>query len=284
MKPVEDKNSLEFWMFSLDDPELYHFYSAQANNTSIYYAICIDECLQEYSYERKTVMHLRDKCILLVDNYLIPVFCRHALKGYLIALTESFCGMEMYKAILKLVFFHNTPEGVMDLGSINAVQDKCIRLLYEEYHNAPDEFHIPIIRDLMMNLFLLSSETNYNHPLKTGHLLTHALQFMDLVNTYAFEEKKKAFYAEKIGITEKTLDQALQVVYNKTFREILIYKTLIEAMKTLVFTDKSVTQIAHEFNYDASGFNKLFLKWKGMHPKDLRINYRKLVDYVENNY
>jgi len=281
---LDEKNSVDFWIFSLDDPELYHFYTAQAKNTSLYYTLYIEECLKDFSPEKRKVMHLQNKCILLIDYYLVPLYCQIPLKGYLIALTEASCELDVHKALLKLLFFHHTPEGMRDLGSVNEAQEKCIDLIYEEYHKAPDDLQMPIIRSLMVNLYLLSSAINYEKPMKAGHLLNYALQFMDLMNEYAFREKKKSFYAEKIGITESALTQALQVIFNRTFRELLIYKTLVEAMKKLVFYNKSVTQIAHELNYDASGFNKLFLKWKGMSPKDLRINYRELAEYVEYNY
>jgi len=275
---------MEFWIFALNNPEICHFYAAQADNTSLYYVLCIEECLEDFTFEKRKVMHLRDKCLLLIDHYLVPIFCQLPLKGYLIALTEAFCESDIHKALLKLVFFYNAPEGIRDLGALNEAQEKCLNNIYKEYHSTGDDLQIPIIRSLLVNLFLLSTETNYNAPLKAGHLLTHALQFTDLVNECAFQERKKSFYAHKIGVTETTLIKALQVIFNRTFKEILIYKTLIEAMKMLVFTDKSITQIAHELNYDTSNFNKLVLKWKGMSPKDLRVNYRKLAEHVEYNY
>jgi|GEM_PF-1654130 len=281
---IDDKNSLEFWIFSLGDPEIRHFYTARANDTSFYYILYIEECLEDFYLEQRKVMHLQNKCLLLIDNYLVPIYSQLPLKGYLIVVTEAACELDVHRALLKLVFFHNTPEGIRNLGAVSEAQEKCLQFIYEEYHKEPDDLQLPIIRSLMVNLFLLSPETNYDKPMKDGHLLDHALQFMDLVNEYAFREKRKSFYAEKINITETALAQALQVIFNRTFREILIYKTLIEAMRMLVFTDKSVNQIAHELYYDSSGFNKLFLKWKGMTPKDLRVNYRKLVEHVEYNY
>jgi AraC-like DNA-binding protein len=274
---------MDFWIFSLDDPELHSFYAANTDNASLYYLLYIEKCLIEFAPDKKKVMHLQDNCILLLDHYLVPVFYHLPLKAYLIVLAETFYKLDITKALLKFVFFHNKPEGIRSLGTTSPAQKKCIDLILEEYHKEHDDYQATVLRSLMVNLLLLSPEVDYFNPLKSGHLINYALQFMDLINIYAFQEKQKSFYAEKIGITEKTLTQALQEVFNKTFREILIYKTLIDAMKILVFTDKSITQIAHELNYDASGFNKLFLKWKGLSPKDLRINYRILADYVENN-
>jgi AraC-like DNA-binding protein len=281
---TEDKNSMKFWIFPLGDPELYYFYMAQAENTSLYYALYIEECMEDFPCKKKEIMHLRHKCILLLDSCLVPIFCRLALKGYLIVLTEAFCEQDEIKALLRLVFFHNNPEGITDLCNITEEQEECMRLIYEEYHRMADDLQIPILRNLTVNLLMLSSSAKLTKPLKAGHLLNHALQFMELVDKYVFVEKQKSFYAKKLGITEKTLTQSLQAIYQKTFREILTYKTLIVAMEMLVFSDKNITQIAHELNYDASGFNKLFLKWKGMYPKDLRVLYRKIADYVESNY
>ena len=281
---VIEKNSPEFWIFSIDDPELRHFYTARANDTSFYYILYIEECLEDFYPEQRKVLHLQNKCLLLIDNYLVPIYSQLPLKGHLIVVTEAICELDIHKALLKLFFFPKTPEGIRNLGAISEAQEACINFIYEEYQKKPDDFQYPIMRNLMISLFVLSPAVNYDKPMKAGHLLNYALQFMDLANEYAFREKKKSFYAEKLSITEKTLSQALQVIFNRTFREILICKTLIEAMRMLVFTDKSVNQIAHELYYDPSGFNKLFLKWKGMYPNDLRVNYRKLVEHVKYNY
>jgi AraC-like DNA-binding protein len=279
---MRNKDNMEFWIFSLDDPDLYKFQASQAKNTSLYSAIYIQKCTWDFSAETKEILHLRNDCILLIDNYLIPIYYHLSLKGFAIILTEAFCEQDEIKVLLKLISLQKSPEGIVDLGAFNEEQKKCIDLIYQEYHGTDDSLRAPILRSLMLNLLLLSSPGNYSVSLKSGHLLNYALQFVDLVDQYAFQEKKKAFYANKIGITEQMLAHALQSIYHKTFREMIIYRILIEAIRLLVFTDKSITQIAHELNYDASDFNKLFLKWKGMHPKDLRISYRKLINYVEN--
>jgi len=274
---------MEFWIFSLDDPNLYRFYNTQADNVSLYYILYIEEANIDLSAEAKEVLHLRNETILLIDRYLLPIYNRMPLKGYLILLTEEFCEMDAIKALLKLVFFHNTPEGITDLGTVTEDQKKCLSLIYEEYNNTADNLRALILKTLTVNL-LLSSTINFSPQLKSGHLLNYALQCMDLVNKHATHERNKSFYVNELGTTEKILTEALQVIFKKTFKELLIYRTVIEALQLLVFTNKSVSQIAHELNYDASGFNKLFLKWKGMAPKNIRTNYRKIIHDIENIY
>jgi AraC-like DNA-binding protein len=278
-----NKNNIGFRFFLLDDPELYRFYSEQMNNNSLYYALYIEKPTREVSSETKEVLHLRENAILLVDSYLIPIFYRLRLEGCAIIILEPFCSLRD-RALLKSSFFHNQPEGIIDMGCVNTYQKKCINVLYTEFYSRYDELQVSVLRNLLVNIALLSPTVDYEGQFKFGHLLNYALQLVDLVDNYAFSEKKKKFYINKIGVTEKTLDKSLQCIYRKTFREILANRIMIEAMKLLVFSDKTITRIAYELGYDVSNFIKFFFQRKGIHPKDLRTNYRRIITEIENGY
>jgi len=271
-------------MYSLDDPKLRQFCAAQAEGSALYHILYIQECLGTFSAEAQKVLHLRNETLLLVDSYMMPLYCRLPLKGYVVILSEDFCETNQTKAMLKVFFFHRSPEAITDMGGCNEEQKACVALMYEEYCAEPDALQPFILRNLARNLPLLASGTNSDSQLLAGHLLNYALQFLDLVDKYALHEKKKSFYTEKIGITEKMLTYVLQTTFQKTFREILTYRILIEAMRQLAFTNKSVTHIAHEMNYDASDFNKLFLKWMGVSPTKMRTSSQEIIHQVENAY
>ncbi|MDR1055718.1 MAG: helix-turn-helix domain-containing protein [Prevotellaceae bacterium] len=277
------KNS--FWLFSLNDPELRQFYAEKVNNNSqLHHAIYIEKCTRDFSTETKEVLHLRENSILLVDTYLISIFYRLSLKGYAIIFSETFFVSYENRAFLKLLFFHNQPEGIIDMGCASRYQKKCIRALCREYYSPYDDLQASALRNLLINLFLLSPTVNYEGQFKSGHFLNYALEFTDLIDNYAFHAKKKSFYTGKINITEKTLDKSLQHIYHKTFKEILVNRIIIESMRLLVFGNESITQIAYELGYDISYFIKLFSRWKGMYPKTLRENYRKILNEIENDY
>lgn len=277
-------NNEGFWLFLLDNQELYRFWSEQMNNNSLYYAFYIEKCTREVSSEAREILHLRENAILVVDACLIPAFYRLRLKGYMFIFSETFFLSYKKMTLSKLLFFHSQPEGIIDMGYVNMQQKKCISELYREYYSPYDKFRTSILRNLLANLFLLSSEVNYEGQLKSGYLLNYALRFIELIDNYAFHEKKKNFYADKIGITTTTLDKSLQYIYHKTFKKIVANKNVIEAMKLLVFSDKSITQIAHELDYDVSNFIKFFSRLKGMHPKTFRESCRKIINEIENGY
>jgi len=281
---MTDKNELGFWMFSLDDPELRQFCTAQAENSALYYIVCIFRCTERYSDKATKELHLQNNMLLLVDSYLMPVYCRLSLKGYVLILTEEFCETDQTKALLKYFFFHNSPEAITDMGGLNSDQRRCVELMYDEYKSPYDDLQPPILRNLARNLPLLSSTTNHIQRLASGHLLNYALHFMNLASQHAINEKRKSFYADKIGITEKMLTNALQTTYGKTFREMLTFRILIEAMRQLVFSKKSITHIAQELNYDASDFNKIFQKWKGTSPKEYRTTAQEVINQIEYAY
>jgi AraC-like DNA-binding protein len=282
---MEDKNSMGFWIFLTDDPEFHRFYAARAGNAPLYCILCIRECSGNSSPEARELFHVRNSAILMLDPwsaYLLPVYQHMRLKGYAIILTEAFCSSDRAKALLQYYFFRNLPDAVTELGAYSDDLKTCIDLMYEEYSNPYDDLQPSMLRNLMVNLMLLSSRKHSTLRIRDGHLLDCALRFMELVNRHGFREKKKSFYAGRLGTTASMLDQALHETYRKTFREILVYRTLTEAMRLLVFGDKSVTQTAQALNCDVSDFNKLFMKWKGMSPYSLRADYREIIQHIEH--
>ncbi|MDR0824456.1 MAG: helix-turn-helix domain-containing protein [Prevotella sp.] len=275
-----NEEDIGFWVFSLKDPRLYQFYTEHARDMSLYYILYVNKYRRDFSPEIKDVLQLQEDSILLIDSYLLPIFCRLYLKGYIVIISEKFCETDRSKALLKFCFSLSQP--ILNMGGITEYQRKCMALLYTEYLSPSDDLQPSMLRNLLANIALLSTEVNYERQFKSGHLLSYALLFVDLLRTHASAKRKKAFYADKMGITEKLLDKSLQVVYNKTFREMLTDRILNEAVRLLVFSDKNITQIAIELNFDVSSFIKLFIKNRGVHPKDLRTNYRILINAIEN--
>jgi AraC-like DNA-binding protein len=274
------KEGMGYWLFRLDDPALYRFYEENAANQSLYYAIVIQGISRKFSDEAIQVLHLYPNTMLLVKSYLIPVYYNCNLQGLCFILSENFANTKRNIAYMKLCYVCNQAEGVIDFKTLNAVQKDCLRLIEMEYAHPYDSGHPMILHNLMVNLLLLSSSFEFDGQLKTGHLLSYAVQFIDLLTIYAGKEKSMTFYADKLNITSRTLTRAIRFIYKKTFREILWNYLVIEAMYLLIFTSKNITQIAHELNFDVSHFIRFFSEKKGMHPKELRERYCKIIEEI----
>lgn len=274
-------DNINFWIFPLDNWDW--FYSEHTDNTtSLYYILYIEKCMQDLSDWARRHLYLKDGSLLFVAPYLIPIYNRLPLIGYVIVIAEAYFTLNEYKALLKLSFSHVKPKGIINLGNLNESRKKCMGLLYMEYCSPNNDMQASMLNNLLVNMVFLSSAVDCEGRLKSGHMLNTTLLFMELINNFAVREKKINFYTARIGITEKMLRESLLFIYHKTFRDILTSRILIETMKLLVFSDKSITQIAHELDYDVSNFIRFFSSRKGIHPKDLRISCRNIINEIEN--
>lgn len=277
---MEDTKGIGFRVFHSGDPELIRFCDTFTDIDSLYCILYIKECATDYSSELKELLHLYNGSILFVDPLLIRIYAHLQMNCRFIIVSEPSLKINQTKIFFKYFAFHKMPKGVLSIGgSFVEEQLKCIELLEEEYNRPCDKFQTIMLKNLTVSLLMLYFP-KYTLHLKSGHLLDYAVQFVDLLKIYGFQEKKKSFYADKIGITEKSLAYMLETVFGKPFREIIIYQILNEATKQLVFDNQNVTQVALALDYDVSGFNKMFTKWRGVRPVDLQRRYHNIINQI----
>jgi AraC-like DNA-binding protein len=269
---MEDKKNAEFGLFSLDDPGYYYSQAICENNNSLYCIVWIQGVEPQPFSEIKEALHIRADSILLIDSYLIPTFFNMNLKGKLIVFSESFCRTKENKNLLKLVFFHSDSEGVIVINPFKDIQRKCLDLMEKEYTLSRDKFYSPIIINLLSNFLLLSTHYTY-YEVVQSRFIDYGVQFTRLVEKCVLKEKKTSFYAEKIGVTEKTLTKSLQLIFERTPKEIIKNRIIFESVRLLLFSDKNLTQIAYEAGFDVSYFLKFFSRNTGLTPKAFREKY-----------
>jgi AraC-like DNA-binding protein len=276
---MEDKNDMGFWIFRMENPEYYRLHQVQENQDSLFYILWIQEIHSSISSEIMEVLYVKPDSILLIDPLLIPFFFSLHLKGQLIVFSESFCKTKENMDLLKLVFFRPHAEGVLAIEPFNDSQRECLHLMEMEYAAPYDSFEPAILLNLLSNFLLLTtSYTHYNEHLAHSHFLNYALQFENLVEKYVLTEKKVSFYTLKIGITEKTLTKSLQLIFNTSPKTIIKNRIIFRVKRSLIFSDKNITQIAHEAGFDVSYFVKFFSQETGMSPKAFREKYVALVN------
>jgi hypothetical protein len=100
-----DKRDTELCFFSLNDPELYRFYSDKTGNNFLYYALYIEKYMQEILSVTKEVLHIRENAILLIELYLFPAFYHLHLNGYVIIVSETFYISDKTQTLQELLFF-----------------------------------------------------------------------------------------------------------------------------------------------------------------------------------
>ncbi|HBN47744.1 MULTISPECIES: helix-turn-helix domain-containing protein [Thalassospira] len=100
-------------------------------------------------------------------------------------------------------------------------------------------------------------------------------KFQSLIETFYKQHKPLEFYAREIGITTTQLNRIAKDIYGMTAIEVLHHRLILEAKRTLIYTDIAVQQIADELGFrDAGYFSRFFAKKAAMSPVQFRQDHR----------
>lgn len=96
-----------------------------------------------------------------------------------------------------------------------------------------------------------------------------------LINLHYKEQKTVAFYADRLHVTARHLNETCKQALGKTTKDILQYRIILEAQRLLVHSDLTSSQIAHELGYfDNTYFFRFFKKHIGCTPEQFRAANR----------
>lgn len=132
-----------------------------------------------------------------------------------------------------------------------------------------------MVRVLLLQLFLLvekccGTDGSKIIPQQKQLVLRN---FQQLINKHFRNIKLPREYAELLYITPNHLNALCQDLLGKTAGELIRDRILLEAKRMLTNPGMTVTQIAHELNFeDNSYFSRFFKKYAGVTPDEFRKN------------
>lgn len=129
----------------------------------------------------------------------------------------------------------------------------------------------------MLHLILVKilSTDSSNHHRSASRPMELSLQFREILFKYHVGEKRVAFYADKLSVTENYLTKCIKNVTQKSPKQ-WINEMDINYSKALLHSSKDIAEIAYELNFHtASHFTQLFKKITGITPKEYRIQFLK---------
>lgn len=99
-------------------------------------------------------------------------------------------------------------------------------------------------------------------------------RFRTLVDEHFRREHRVEFYAQKLGVTSKALTMQLSRLLNKSPREVIQDRFLMEAKRYLAYSDLSVAEIGYAIGFDdANYFTRFFRSHAKMTPAQFRKKY-----------
>ncbi|PKV75979.1 AraC family transcriptional regulator [Pontibacter ramchanderi] len=148
-----------------------------------------------------------------------------------------------------------------------------LQLLQQEYRQAGQMRDVALSRYLDILLIELTRIFRPDEAMKGnfGKDLALLQQLERLIDLHYREHQPVAFYAERLHVTPKHLNDVCRNALGKTTKDLIQYRTLLEAQRLLVHADLTSSQIAAELGYfDNTYFFRFFKKQLGCTPEQFR--------------
>jgi AraC family transcriptional activator of pobA len=183
-------------------------------------------------------------------------------------------------------FFNFETEHIINITDEETkVIKKAFKDIIEEYQRfSPEKDYI--LRNYIYILLLRIREIYRPHSNYIRQNLNRAEKlanrFRQLIDKNFLNMRKVKDYADKLNISPKHLSDVVKNTFGKSPREMINDMLLLEAKVQLASTDKTVTEIALELNFnDQSHFNHFVKKLTGSSPLELRRLYSKHAEEIK---
>jgi len=228
---------------------------------------------KEYKFKKGTLFTLRK------DN--IHKFYKGDGKGMLLVFTENFIvnhSNELEASNTFLLFNEMLASPQLQLNEVEYAEvTTLINLIKQEYFKVSDGYSPNIVRNLIQiiisKLFRIKSKDNT--VFDNNKYLSMFLELQELVEKNCFENKKVSFYAKKMGVTSKTLNNVTQSIIQKSAISFINDIVIILSKRLIINSQDSVTEIAYQVGFDdPSNFFKFFKKHSDVSPSEFREMYQ----------
>lgn len=173
-----------------------------------------------------------------------------------------------------IIFFGTEKSPIV---SINKEEKKKFEMLFDvflEECTTRDNIQGEMLRILLKRLIIkttrLAKAQLINSEIPDSQVDT-IRKFNVLVDMHFKEKRQVADYADLLFKSPKTLSNLFAKYNQKTPLQIIHERLILEAKRQLIYTDKSVKEIAHELGFSDSGvFHKLFKKITNSTPQQFK--------------
>lgn len=136
------------------------------------------------------------------------------------------------------------------------------------------DFVYSTIRNIIITLAEMTKNDAEKQPFNGAVYTTtdnYFRDFMQLLSQYSKTQHNVAFYADKLCITPKYLNEICRKKTQHTAKEVITRSVIAQIKNALIISGTSVQRIAYDFNFcDQSSFGKYFKKAVGMAPMAFR--------------
>ncbi len=221
---------------------------------------------------------IEDNTVFFVPQNSVNKFdANGSYKGKVILFTDSFfCKNQQDAQFLNtsLLFSNIYPIAKTMVNPLGGELKSLINGMESEYQRESDAAQYHILHN-MLHIFLLQAERDMKkqgvEELKQGVNFDNLLKFKELLDTNFRIEKSVKKYASDLNLSEKQLHKSTTSLLDKTPKQIIDERILLEAKRLLVHSKQSIKEVAYELGYDEpTNFIKYFRKHLHFTPAEFR--------------
>lgn len=164
-------------------------------------------------------------------------------------------------------------------NSAKDIESLCEMMLSE---SAQPKIDYTVIKHLL-SAFLLKLETEgkkhygQNTDTKNADLISFNTFLRTLEETFS-QHKGVEFYAGKMNMTARSLNNITHAILDKSVSEIIETRKLTEARQLLIHSNKSISEIGFELGYnEKSHFTRVFHHKTGLTPSDYKAKMQAML-------
>jgi AraC family transcriptional activator of pobA len=249
----------------------------QLHRAGFYHIIWFQDCNVTHWVDFKPIK-IKSNSLLFLNKDVVHRFDdKEKVKGKVLLFTDSFfCKTESdTKFLRQCILFNDFWEASqLEIQSQSTPFNTLLLLMRDEIQKTNDEFQSNILKNLLSNFLLFAErealKQNFT-KLKKNADLDYVMLFKDLLEIDFKTQKQVAYYAKKIVIAEKRLNQATTKTLGKSPKEIINDRILLEAKRVLAHTNDSIKKIAYHLGFEEpTNFIKFFKKYSSVTPTEFR--------------
>lgn len=134
-----------------------------------------------------------------------------------------------------------------------------------------NEMAISQMKSLLFYGFARAKDELAHEPKTYNRLEEHFRKFLQLLSVHYKESREVAYYADLLHLTPKYLNYICNMVVKRTCKGFIDAYLIIQLKNELRQTDKTIQEIAYEFNFANQSFlGCYFKKFTGVSPRKFR--------------
>lgn len=137
---------------------------------------------------------------------------------------------------------------------------QLLNLMEYEFHRVKPHKNVLIEHLLKAILVYIERHHSALDAQQQSHDDLTLQRLKSLVNSHLCEHWKLSAYASALNVSEKKLNRLTQQAYGKTVLQLVHEHLLLEAKRNLIYTQKSVEEIAYDLGFKDPGYFSRFFK------------------------